>query len=473
MLTSLLPPAGFVPTREVSVENRAKIKFTTASTIKSVFKASDPPASDLALFIESRAVVNLETLDENEKTLWNSSWRNNRIFCGYLVYAIVYPAILKRRIKLRDVAAHWITLDASNVKGKLKLAGRASCEKVLETMTATSCYRGVSDFVNVTVLARDFLGLTVDDDGVLFFRKRDFPAKKSSCSSDHTSCAAILSCGRHDSFGETVSPRLCSHANSGSREHSVGKVESLWESQPNHRELEAGCLLQPSGLLSSHYEGLFIERLTSDTYLEVYPCDTFLVYKSHYYCKSSDDSDGIVIQPSIKYATHNTVVVSCFDALLARTESCDLDAVGVSSIAMEFGAETARKMSTTATVGVFSASLGRKINETIKFFSEKHSLVHLSVKQRLKVVQSMDPGGVKNKLSKGRMLDPRVPANVQAVREIIRGTCATTWLPAKRPFLNLVPSISLDMDVMQNSSSAPRARGSQTPMLQTCACCCP
>lgn len=209
MLTSILPPNGFVPKIEVpeDLQERTKYKFKTPFSLETVF-GPDPGLEDLFLFLNSRGVSqnHYKTLSNKDQELWRTSWRENRVLCGYLVMAVVFPAYLKRRIKLRDAETHWIKLDDRTPKGSLKLERRRIAMKMVGTMLASSCFRGTSYIIHPEVLVRNFLGLEENDEGVVFFRQRDFP-RTSKNSSAHASCAAILS---HLWFVTTVLGRPCS-----------------------------------------------------------------------------------------------------------------------------------------------------------------------------------------------------------------------------------------------------------------------
>lgn len=114
---------------------------------------------------------------------------------------------------------------------------------------------------------------------------------------------------------------------------------------------------------------------------------------------------------------------------------------------MEFGQKAAEEVKSTESVGVFSASMGRKMNEAIKCFSEDHVLVRRFVNNRLKVVQCQDPGGIKKKLSGGRILDPRIGKNVDAVKDMIKQISVRTWSPIKAILFKVIGEvINPDMD---------------------------
>lgn len=447
MLTSILPPTGFVPKTEVSVdEARAKVKFKTPFTLETVF-GRDPGLEDLILFTNNRG-VDFNSLSEEDKEMWKRSWTENRVLCGYLVFAVVFPAYLKRRIKLRDAQTHWVNLEDTS-KGKSKLGQRLKAMAMVESMTASSCFRGTSDMIHPTVLARDFLGLNQTDEGVKFFTQRDFARTNSKTSSAHSSCASILS---HLWFVTTVLGRPCS------LDSVVVPIRGEEMSRLAHLRISGKVTAFPvnwqsdvfyklPGYFHDKVAGLFLERLTSDLYVDVYPSDVFLVYKAR---MKSENKTGIEsigsINPGLKSSAHNLAVVPCFDTLLCKTNTCDLDALDLSSIALQFGQKVAEEVKTTESVGVFSASMARKMNEAIKLFSEDHVLVRRFVNNRVKVEQCKDPGGIKKKLSGGRLLDPRVNHNVEAVKDMIHQISASTWNPVKRVLLKLLDELNPDMD---------------------------
>lgn len=437
MLTSILPPESYKTANEFHVESNPKTRFKTGYTLENVFKSTDPPISDLRLFVNSRG-VDYESLDENEQTLWSTSWTMNRILSGYLVYAVVFPCYLKRRIKLRDAGVHWITLNTSTPKGKSKSEDRLCCHEIIQNMTAQSVFRGTSDMIESSVLVKEFLGLSDDDEGDIFFKYRDFtPSTRTS--SAYSSCSAILS---HLWFVTTVLGRPCTldSVTVPIRGHEMALVNLTGKVSRFSVDWKKDVFEKIPGYKHRKYAGLFMERLTSDLYLDTYPSDAFLVYKS------TVSNSKEKIKTSITCSTHNMVVVPCFDTLLSKTKTCELDALDINSISMEFGEEVANKVSSMVKTGVFTASLDRKMGEAIKFFSDQHIIVRRFVKQRLKVVQSMDPSGVKSKLAKGRTLDARDFDNVQLVKDMIRNISLTTWSPMKNLLFKSVDSISPDMD---------------------------
>lgn len=440
MLTSILPPPGFVLKTDVSVgEARTKVKFKTPFTLETVF-GLDPGLDDLILFTMNRG-VNFKSLSEVDKRLWKRSWRENRVLCGYLVVAVVFPAYLKRRIKLRDAETHWVTLDDTTLKGKCKLEWREKSMDIVESMTASSCFRGTSDLIHPTVLARDFLGLNKTDEGVLFFIKRDF-ARTSKNSSAHASCAAILS---HLWFVTTVMGRPCSLDSVvvPVRGEEMSRLENLEISGKVTAfpvDWQSDVFFKLPGYSHEKIAGLFLERLTSDSYVDVYPTDVFLTYKAR--MKGGYEK----VNPGAKSSAYNLCVVPCFDTLLSKTDTCQIDVLDISAIALDFGEEAARQVKSTESVGIFSASMGLKMNETIKMFSENHVLVRRSVNNRLKVLRGLDPGGIKKKLSGGRLLDPRVKANVDSVKDMIDQIFARTWAPIKNVLFRLVDELSPDVD---------------------------
>lgn len=443
MLTSILPPLGFAPKTKGRCENWKpnKGKFKTPFTLETVF-GPDSGLEDLILFTKSRG-VEFESLEEDQKETWKNSWRENRVLCGYLVVAVVFPSYLKKRIKLREAETHWVNLDSNTSKGKAKLEQRRICLGMVESMKASSCFRGTSDMIHPEVLVNEFLGLPKDnDEGVVFFKQRDFARDTSKNSSAHASCAAILS---HLWFVTTILGRPCSLDSVviPIRGEEMSRLEELGicgKVTAFPVDWKTDIFPKLPGYLHTKVAGLFLERLTSDSYLDEYPSDAFLLYKAK--MKNSRDK----IHPGSKQAAYNLAVVPCFDTLLSRTNTCDLDALDVSAIAIEFGQETAQNVRSTESVGVFSASMGRKMNEAIKLFSEEHVLVRRFVNNRLKVDMCKDPGGIKKKLAGGRLLDPRILSNVDAVKGMITMISERTWNPIKRVVFNLVESLDPGMN---------------------------
>lgn len=441
MLTSILPEDYTRVKDAPCVKNS---KFKTVYTLDSVFKEEDPPESDLILFVKSRSGLNYEDLDSEERSDWLLSWRMNRILAGYIVYSTVYPSILKRRIKLRDASDHWVEIDPTVSKGSSKKKDRERCLGQIRELSASLVFKGVSRFVPKDVLIMDFMDIpcTDDDEGVVFFTEREFPS--STVSSAHGSCSSILS---HLWFVTTVLGRPCSLDSIvmpiQTGEISRLRTENLFFKKGKISKFPVNwsgeVFSKLPGYVHSHYSGVFIEKFTSDSYMDKYPCDLFLEYKSVI--------NGPVSVPASTYCTvHNTVTIPCFDHFIFKNEACSLDALDMSSISMEFGKDTARGISLTKPVGVFSASLQRKMVDTLKYFSEEHMLVRKLKKKRLCVIQSMDPGGIKKKLSQGKMLDPRVPKNVKMVKDIIRSIAGKTWIPLKNLLFKLYPDIGPELE---------------------------
>lgn len=435
MLTSILPPTGFVPDTEVDQsEICAKIKFKTPFSLDTVF-GGDPNLDDLRQFVMSRGKLEYDLLGEEDKTLWRTSWTENRILCGYLVMAVVFPAFLKRRIKLKDAQSHFVTIDQDTQKGRVKMEQRYKCLQVLKSMKASSCFRGTSTMICTEVRVVDFLGLSLKDEGVIFFSQRDFVKSKNS--SAFASCSAILS---HLWFVTTILGRPCTLHSVvvPVKSHEMDKLKCLQISGKISKyplNWKSDVFPKLPGYLHKHVAGLFLEELTSDSDIDVYPCDVFLLYKT----KS-------VVNPASKCSAHNLVVVPCFDILLAESATCDLDALDITSIALEYGDKAAVEIKNTEAVGLFEVSMARKMKEAIKKISENHALVRRQVNNRAKVIQCQDPGGIRKKLSTGRILDPRIKKNVDAVKDMIGQISSTTWSPIRRLLIKIVEGLAPDMD---------------------------
>jgi hypothetical protein len=460
MLTSILPPTGFVQ-KLVGVEEARDssfqrtqfkhAKFKTPFSLETVFLESDPPDEDLRLFVANRCGEDLSLLSEDSQSKWRKSWRENRILCGYLVIAVVFPEFLKRRIRLREAETHWVTLDVSTPKGRASLERRMACLEVVGSMTAESCYRGTSTKIRPSVLVRDFLGLpsNSDDEGVVFFKYRDF-CRSPINSSAQSSCSAILShlwfvttiLGRPASLDSVVLPVSGEESSRLSTLGICGKVSVF---PVNWQDDVFPCL---PGYYHDNMPGLFLERLTSDSYLDVYPCDVFLAYKSSW--KSGMEGVGSRQHPAVTAgqmcSAHNLVVVPCFDTVLVNKNACDIDALDIGAISLVYGEEASRRVRKTGTVDVFLASMGKKMYDALKYFSALHSSVRRSCNNRVKVSQGKDPGGIEKKLSGGRLLDPRIRENVEAVKDMIRHVSFSTWNPIKAVVIAVTSGLSPDMN---------------------------
>lgn len=439
MLTSILPPVGFVPKTEIQDFTSTKFKFKTPYTLETVL-GEDPPLEDLMLFTANRG-VDYKNLSDNNKVIWSNSWRDNRILCGYLVLAVVFPSYLKRRVKLREAETHWVNIDDRTPKGRSKLENRRISLKIVESMTASSCFRGTSEIIHPTVQVAEFLSLSTNDEGVVFFQKRDF-ARTSKNSSAQASCAAILS---HLWFVTTILGRPCSLDSVvvPIRGEEMSRLEYLGicgKVTAFPTDWKSDVFPRLPGYSHENMAGLFLERLTSDSYVDVYPSDAFLLYKM-----MNSGTRGAVSMGA-KSSAYNLAVIPCFDTLLTKTDSCGLDALDITAICLEFGQKAANRVRVTESVKVFSTSMTKKMDEAIKLFSDNHLLIRRSVNNRLKINQAQDPGGIKKKLSGGRLLDPRVKENVSSVKDMIRSISERTWVPIKRVIFKLVESINPDMD---------------------------
>lgn len=448
MLTSIFPDSRKIPDKVIDdVGTKTNIKFKTAYTLETVFKVTDPEISDLILFVESRSDLMYDELCDSDKEEWKNSWRMNRYFAGYLVYAVVYPSYIKRRIKLRDSKDHWKTIDISSQKGKSKMADRSRCMNIVKDMKSSVLFKDLSDFINPDISLTDFMNLQEEDEGIMFLKFREFP----NSSSAHGCCASILS---HLWFVTTVLGRPCSLDSvvMPISSHEVSKLLKLSKFQLDvsgkvsrfNVNWKQDVFTKLPGYKHRTYSGLFMEITTSHNYLDVYPCDVFLNYKSKMVKKSVGD------QTSALCSVYSTVMVPCFDTLLSKNETCNLDPLDISSIAMEFGDTVASNISTAKTKSVFSASLGRKMNDTLKHFSAEHILIRRFLKKRLNVIKSMDPGGVKSKLAKGKMLDPRVPENVKRVKEMIHKISLNTWVPIRNMLFKIFSEL-LTPDLDENA----------------------
>lgn len=69
------------------------------------------------------------------------------------------------------------------------------------------------------------------------------------------------------------------------------------------------------GYSHTSHAGVFMERFTSDDYLDLYPSDAFLVYKS---LKNLDRLGPDEIPPSSTCNAYNSTVFPCLDVILSK-----------------------------------------------------------------------------------------------------------------------------------------------------------
>lgn len=96
---------------------------------------------------------------------------------------------------------------------------------------------------------------------------------------------------------------------------------------------------------------------------------------------------------------------------------------------------------------------------TVKVLSEKMAIVRRVAKQRVRVVQSMDPGGMRKKVSKGRMLDPRDPESIKTVQYMMSGIYRGVWFPIKQLITSVVDSVVTEADEGTQTREFMRFRG--------------
>lgn len=102
-------------------KTHTKMTFRCPVTIDNVFGA--PTSTQAKLFYESRSSKGnpFDHLPKGEKVAWTESFHDNKTLMGFIVYTQLFPKLLQNRIKLNAATYHWVHLDNSSEKGRIKL----------------------------------------------------------------------------------------------------------------------------------------------------------------------------------------------------------------------------------------------------------------------------------------------------------------------------------------------------------------
>ncbi|ACH46765.1 putative integrase [Feldmannia species virus] len=407
------------------------VKFNTPFTLETVFSVDkDFGEDDFKTFVESRGGT---TTDDNVKQ-WRNSWNLNRLLCGFIVMVRVLPCYLKKRIRLREASEHSCAIPRDSAV----YARRKRCLEALVDATAEECFFGHSRYLPVSKSPKllEFLSMSGEIEGGLFLQ---LDLKRAGSSSAYAACSGTLS---HLWFTTTVLGRPCCLESAvwPLRVREVTRL-GLGVSSPEIRHQAVNWGPEVFEKLPSYSHGsmagLLLEVMTVDnTYSGVFPCEGFTRFKYQPRCRSYTSVDACAGQV--------LAVVPCFDAILDTTETLSLDSLDTSLVAAEYGEDVARRIGPVSRDGAFISMMREKIRKAVIVFEGEHRSGRRTTRRQVSVKQSLDPGGIRGKVAKGRLLDPRVEGNVAKVTTMIQTICREVWGTILGTLIEKLPYLSAE-----------------------------
>ena len=86
-----------------------------------------------------------------------------------------------------------------------------------------------------------------------------------------------------------------------------------------------------------------------------------------------------------------------------------------------------------------------RLRDILEKFRDEHQIQRKSTRRLVAVKRSLDPAGIRAKISKGRMVDPRLESNVVAVQHMIRSVARKIWVPVVEQLCVQIPGLSLEL----------------------------
>lgn len=460
-VTTLRKP-GFDQQDVADTKPLCRMSFRCPVTIDSVFKP--PTAKEVATFHESRTygakTTPFQDLDATQKLKWTESFHDNKVLMGFIVYAQLFPKLLRSRIKLNTAADHWSHLDPASTKGGIKLEERRQAIRRLRRHgVLASVFMGLSHTktdkpTNINIL--QFMNIDADDEDerYRFFAKREFsmihaPRGQVGSSSVYTSCSMALSLLW---FATAVLARPCC-------------LESivLPLSVPERKMMEArfGCPTHlfdgPLQTLHTNWAQVFdaidtqhrnidytLLALTSQhKYVQgLHVADTYAIFKAT--ITSPRDNGAITAlvesyKQNSKHGFESGAIVGALDVIRDKPmrDIGKIDGGVLGAINMTYGQDASRRVQDQCTKlegtrsSLFDTSVSNKLGEILTHFDQELWKARKKDKIERVIANNMDPAGMNKKIESGKMLDPTDPKSVQIMMDMLKALSRQVWRPLK------------------------------------------
>lgn len=454
-ITSLDNPRVADSNMQLKSNQKTRTHYKCPMSVQSVFKAHQ--ASEVEAFYHARTyktnALDFEQLPGAEVSAWTESYLDNRALTGFIIYATVFPKLLKTRIKLNSPEYHWNSLDYASKKGRVKLEERKSTMTRLKSASAASVYKGIAcNVADKNIL--HFMGTSLDeeDERYRFLSKREFSkiyADRGSVgsSSVYTSCCLIISLlhfstfvlGRPCSLEAIVLPLTVREREMLERigcpshyfDGPVKKFHTTWR--------------DVFSTLDKHFVYETVDYATLDIasfdrYIEgVHLADVYAVYRAT--VSAPDDPAAICssvesYKAGSKQHVDTSAIVGIFDVI--RDKSSDaigrLDERDLASIYMSFGQkayEGVQRQCDKLDSSIFGCCVSNKVIEVMAHFDRQQHRMRARNKLQQAARANVDPAGISKKVDGQRMLDPRDPESKQTMLAMLKALCNQVWKPLR------------------------------------------
>ncbi|CAB1097168.1 unnamed protein product [Ectocarpus sp. CCAP 1310/34] len=441
-----------------AAKSHAKMSFRCPVTIDSVFA---PPAPDqVCTFYESRNHGSKPWghLSEPEQREWAESCHDNKTLMGFIVYATLFPKLLRNRIKLNAATYHWAHLDSSSAKGRLKLEQRRGAVSRLRRVGfARSLFRGlphrIDPVADTSILVFMNMSVEEEDERFRFFTNREFSMIYSErgevgSSSVYSSCSTALSLLW---FATTVLARPCClesiilPINVRERrrmEQRFGCPSHFFDGPIRSFQTTWGGVFAAIGTPHRSIDYTVIEFATSEKYVEgVHVSDAYAAFRATMTAPGDCASIAALVQSyrrSAKHGVESGAVVGALDVIRDRPAGAigKIDGGVLGTILSTYGETACANVQAECVkldggASLFDDSVRSKLGEIMTHFDNQLWRARKKDKVERLIVANMDPAGINKKVEGGKMLDPTNPDSVAKMMGMLKSLSGQVWKPLR------------------------------------------
>lgn len=456
-----LDNAEFDKANVTEAKMKAKMNFRCPVTVDNVFGA--PTSAQVRMFYESRNYpihvkkTTFDGLTEAQKLRWEASCADNNTLMGFLVYAQLFPSLLRKRIKLNDASYHWSRLDPASEKGRLKLhQRRQAADKIYNRETfARSVLLGLPYRLNHVDNILKFGNLHIDqeDERYRFFISREFSiicAKRGEVgsSSVYASCSTALGLLW---FATNVLARPCclEAVILPLAVHERRMLENRFHCPPHFfdgpiRGFNTNWR-QVFAAIDTHHRNIdytLLEFATQHKYVEgVHVADAFAAFRATMTAPGDTHKMDQLLhsyRTNSKHGVECGGVVGILDVVRQKPRETigNIDGGVIGTILSTYGEKAclaAREQCTNLhrAKTLFDDSVSNKLGEILAHFDTLLWEARKKDKTRKVVAANMDPAGMNSKIQQGKMLDPTDPEAVAAMHNMLKSLSKQVWKPLK------------------------------------------
>lgn len=451
-LTSL-DNADFVDPKPRGRGARAKLSYRCPVSLGSIFNFD---ADCVQLFYEGRTynsnAVDFSALSCTEAQEWRESYMDNQALMAFIVYAMVFPRLLRTRIKLNAAEYHWATLDVTSEKGRTKLRQRRAAMSRLNNASTASVFKGIPCAVSSKSIL-EFMNMAVDEEEERhrFFMAREFsmifsPRGSVGSSSVYSSCSTILSL----LWFATMMGRPCCL-------ESIVMPLNVREREMMETRFECPCQYFDGPVKSFNtpwrdvfstisvnfrYESIeyvLLDVVTSQRYIEgVYLSDVYAVFRARASSACAADVAAMVesYRAGSKHGVDSGAIVGVFDVIRERPVGMigQLDEKDLGSIYMAFGLKACQDVKAKSNKddgSIFGSCVSNKVVDIMSHFDREHWKARKRSKVERAARATLDPAGIAKKVNGERMLDPCDPLSKEKMMKMLKSLCGQVWKPVR------------------------------------------